>query len=545
MRFISGTIMGIVLAASITCVSSTGAHADEVVAPQAGSVDVSTATIPAALAAGTDGDLVAELPARRTDDFGLVGVTWDRGFDPVGLLVEVRLRADGAWGDWQELHVESDSGDEGGRDGTEPLWAGSADGVSVRVTSPTGERPAGLEVSTIDPGAAAPVAPASASVASATSALYTRAASAVTTAAASPDQAPQPAIIPRAAWGAAPNTKCDTPIYGTTRGAVVHHTAGTNTYTAAESAAIVRATQAYHMKSRNWCDIGYNFLVDRYGQIFEGRNGGIDKQVRAAHSGNAAVNQDAMGVSMMGTFATTQPTDATKDAVVRLIAWRFAATATPALGTYSIGGKTLNRIAGHRDVVGTECPGAAAYAWLSAPGGLRERVANYAVAAPSKIAQQAAKLGAAATGKLIAAEYPFSVAPGGFKARYQKVDIISSKMGTFAIGDVVRTRYNALSAQSGVLGVPTGSRHRTKYSNLMLQRFHHGTIYRVKKKGKVKAFAVYGRLENRYIGLKEAKGKLGFPTKTQTKLSGGRERAYFTKGTLTLESNGRITVSLK
>ena len=58
------------------------------------------------------------------------------------MTVQVRLRTDGDWSDWEELDVESDEG-EGGRDGTEPLWAGSADGVAVRVTSPTGERPAG------------------------------------------------------------------------------------------------------------------------------------------------------------------------------------------------------------------------------------------------------------------------------------------------------------------------------------------------------------------------------------------------------------------
>ena len=105
------------------------------------------------------------------------------------------------------------------------------------------------------------------------------------------------------------------PIYGpTTKGAVIHHTAGSNSYSKADSASIVRATQAYHMNSRNWCDIGYNFLVDKYGQIFEGRAGGIDKPVRAAHSGNGPVNEQTMGVSLMGTFSSTAPTSAMKSA---------------------------------------------------------------------------------------------------------------------------------------------------------------------------------------------------------------------------------------
>jgi uncharacterized protein with LGFP repeats len=546
MRFFSGAIVGVVLTASTTLMSVSTAHGDEVVTPAAQPVDVSTAAVPATTDDdpavlshdGEQADVVAELPARGTDDFGLVGVTWDPGFDSTGLIVEVRLRTDGAWGEWEELHSEGADSD-GGVPGTEPLWVGSADGVSVRVASPTGQRPPGLKVSTIDPGTTS----AEASVATASTALYRGTSSAATTVAAT---TAKPAIILRSAWGAAPNTKCDSPTtVSQTRGAVVHHTAGTNTYTQAESASIVRATQAYHMKSRKWCDIGYNFLVDKYGQIFEGRNGGVDKQVRAAHSGNGDVNIYAMGVSMMGTYSTSAPTAATKDAVARLISWRFSSMGTPATGTYTLGGKKLNRIAGHRDVVGTECPGAAAYAWLGASGGLREKVAAYLAGASTAISQRVAQLGAAKTGSVVKAEYRFGSAPGGTKARYSKIDIISSSYGTWSISDVVRSRYNKLSAQSGVLGVPTGPIRSTARSTVRLQRFQDGTIYRVKRGSKPSGFALYGKLENKYRSMKEADGKLGAPNKTQTKLSNGSQRAYFAKGTLTLHTSGRISVSLK
>ena len=66
--------------------------------------------------------------------------------------------------------------------------------------------------------------------------------------------------------------------------AVVHHTAGSNSYTAAQSAAIVRAIELYHVKGNGWNDIGYNFLVDKYGQVFEGRIGGIERNVVGAHA---------------------------------------------------------------------------------------------------------------------------------------------------------------------------------------------------------------------------------------------------------------------
>ncbi|MET1038934.1 MAG: N-acetylmuramoyl-L-alanine amidase [Aeromicrobium sp.] len=544
MRFISGVIGAAVIAASVVTVSSSSVQADEIVAPAVQPVEVATAAVPAVEGAapmtlsheGFESDVVAELPARSTDDFGLVGVTWDPGFDAEGLLVEVRLRSDGAWGDWEELHSEG-TAEQGGTPGTEPLWVGSADGVSVRVASPTGERPAGLKVATIDPG----TTPAAASASTVSTAMYSTSTTAVTTVAASA----KPSIISRASWGAAKNTKCDSPtVVDETRGAVVHHTAGTNSYTQAESPAIVRATQAYHMKSRNWCDIGYNFLVDKYGQIFEGRNGGVDKQVRAAHSGNAAVNTYTVGVSMMGTFSTSAPTNATKDAVARLISWRLGLSGTPTTGTYSLGGKTLHRIAGHRDVVGTECPGAAAYAWLGASGGLREKVAAGG-GTPTAISQRAARLGAAATGAVVKAEYRFGSAPGGTKARYKKIDIISSPMGTFSISDYVRSTYNRLSAQSGVLGVPTGAIRTTKRSLVRIQRFEDGTIYRVKRNGKPTGYALWGNVEDKYRKLGEGDSALGAPTKTQARLSNGAQRAYFNKGYITQFSSGRVSVTTR
>ncbi len=548
MRFFSGAIVGALVATSMTFVSLSTAHADDVVLPDVAPVDVQATTVPAvpdaAAASASSGDeIVAALPARRTDEFGLVGVTWDPGFDATGLLVEVRLRSAGAWGGWEELHVETDEGNdqEGGRDGTEPLWVGSADGVSVRVASPTGERPTGLEVATIDPGTTATEA----SATTASSAFYRSGTSAMRAVVdGSPTYTARPGIISRAAWGAAPNTRCDTPIAGDeTKGAVVHHTAGTNSYTQEQSASIVRATQAYHMKARNWCDVGYNFLVDKYGQIFEGRNGGTDRAVRAAHSGNADVNTYTMGVSMMGTFTTTAPSDAMKDAMVRLIGWRVGTTFHPAIGTYAIGGKALNRIAGHRDVVGTECPGAAAYAWLSAPGGLRARVAAYTAAYSTPISARVARLGPANTGPVFVGEYPFTVAGGGSKVRTKRLDIISSRRGTFTLADHVRSRYATLGSENSPLGVPKGSLHITRRSSVKVQRFVYGSIYRVKRQGKTSGYAVWGSIENKYIKLKQADGRLGAPTKTQRAISGGRQRAYFAKGTLTLEKNGRVTVS--
>ena len=77
--------------------------------------------------------------------------------------------------------------------------------------------------------------------------------------------------------------------------AVVHHTAGTNRYTPAQSAAIVRGIEVYHVRANGWNDIGYNFLVDRYGTVYEGRGGGVTEDVIGAHA--LGFNTGTVGVA--------------------------------------------------------------------------------------------------------------------------------------------------------------------------------------------------------------------------------------------------------
>ena len=316
-------------------------------------VQVRSHEVPAAFGDTTStGDhVIAELAPRDVKPFSLIGVTWASGMPANGEIL-VKWRSAEGWSEWTDLHQQLVPAEDGpGRPGTESQWVDSADAIAVRVTSATStSKPTDLRVATVTPGETPDATPMAAS---------------------------QPGIIMRAQWGARPQGNCADPFYGpATLGAVIHHSAGSNSYTAAESPAIVRAIQAFHMNSRGWCDIGYNFLVDQYGQIFEGRAGGIDRQVRGAHAGNEAVNEQTVGVSLMGTFESVAPSEAMKQATVQLVAWRFGLAGIPAEGTYAVGGLTLNRISGHRDVKSTACPGTQALAWLGAPGGLRAAVAN-------------------------------------------------------------------------------------------------------------------------------------------------------------------------
>jgi hypothetical protein len=183
-----------------------------------------------------------------------------------------------------------------------------------------------------------------------------------------------PAIVPRADWQADEKIVRAHPLYAPTlRLAVVHHTAGTNSYTPAEAPAIVRGIEVYHVKGNGWNDIGYNFLVDRYGTVYEGRGGGMTRNVIGAHA--LGFNTGTVGVSMIGNFATATPPPAMQAALVSLLAWRLDVAHIDPLSTvaYASGGNgkfragkvvTLRAISGHRDTGPSECPGRYAYALL-------------------------------------------------------------------------------------------------------------------------------------------------------------------------------------
>jgi hypothetical protein len=183
-----------------------------------------------------------------------------------------------------------------------------------------------------------------------------------------------PGIISRAAWGANESIVRDEPSYASVvRFAVVHHTAGTNPSSPSESAAIVRGIQAYHVRSNGWDDIGYNFLVDRFGQIFEGRRGGVVRNVIGAHA--QGFNTGSTGVAVLGTYENSSASTDAQSALVSLLAWRLdVAHADPLarLSWRSTGNPrypegtvvSLRAVSGHRDTGYTSCPGGALYSQI-------------------------------------------------------------------------------------------------------------------------------------------------------------------------------------
>ena len=185
-----------------------------------------------------------------------------------------------------------------------------------------------------------------------------------------------PTIITRAEWGANEAIRRAAPRYAdNVHLAIVHHTAGSNSYTASQSAGIVRAIYLYHVQGNGWNDIGYNFLVDKYGQIFEGRYGGTTRAVIGAHA--MGFNVGSVGVAVIGNYSAATVTPEARAALVSLLAWRLdLAHVDPASRVVRVStgnpryppgaAVTLNAISGHRDTYPTSCPGTSLYAQLPA-----------------------------------------------------------------------------------------------------------------------------------------------------------------------------------
>jgi hypothetical protein len=269
---------------------------------------------------------------RAGHTFQLVGARW-RG--PGTVRLQARTRA-GTWTRWVTLST------------TDPVWVGPSRRVRLRrlglvrdvrlafVTSPQvpPPRPGGLI----------------------------------------PALAVRPGIVTRAGWHADEALRRAPPLYASQLKMVfVHHTDTATSAPCSESARIVRAIYAYHVRVNGWNDIGYNFLVDKCGTVFEGRYGGMTKPVIGAQTGG--FNTYSAGIAVIGTYSSARPPHTAVQALERLIAWRLdVAHVDPESRVEMVSAGNprfhagrhviLNAVSGHRDGYPTSCPGSALYALL-------------------------------------------------------------------------------------------------------------------------------------------------------------------------------------
>jgi uncharacterized protein with LGFP repeats len=308
----------------------------------------------AAAAGGWHTTPVLRAPRR----FDLLGLRWAGG-SHVSAQVRARRRG-GPWSPWVPLAAVSGHGPDGARPvaGTEPVWTGAADDFQLRLHG----RARGLRV------------------------RFVRSSGALRRTARTARQVGAPAILPRSAWGGDSVPPRAPPQYGSVQLGFVHHTVTANDYAPQESAGIVQSIARYHRDSNGWNDIGYNFVVDQYGQIFEARAGGIDQAVVGAQA--QGYNSVSTGIACLGTFESVAFPEAGMEALAHLLGWKLTLHGVPVQGQVTVasaGGEsnrypsgtpvTFERISGHRDGDSTSCPGGLLYGQLP---DLRGRALRYA-----------------------------------------------------------------------------------------------------------------------------------------------------------------------
>ncbi len=466
---------------------------------------------------------------RATDPFSMVGITWQPGSGSAAVEVSVRTRGEDGWSPWSKLEVAEDDGPDadaqegrrpGVRVGTAPTWVGEATGVQARLDVPSGPSPRGVKIELIDPGTSA----ADDTMGQLTAPQST--ATAATT---------RPVIISRSQWGADESLRTAAPSYSpAVKVAYIHHTASTNNYTADEAAAQVRGFYAYHTKSLGWSDIGYNFLADKFGRLYEGRYGGMDKAVIGAHAGG--FNSGTMGVSMIGTYSTVAPTTSTISAVRDLLAWKLSLDGADPTGKAVLtsgGGSTskypagadvtVNVIAGHRDTNNTACPGDQGYSKLP---GLRTSVAALIVASaiPATVSPTTvigikyADMGGE-NGPLGTPVGVETILPGGRYRHYQFGSIYwSAATDAQDVRGAILAHWARLGWENGGLGYPTTGDARTGDGRGWYNHFQGGTVIYSAASG---ARDVRGSIRNRWAALGSERGPLGYPVTSDARTGDG------------------------
>jgi uncharacterized protein with LGFP repeats len=465
----------------------------------------------------TDADPTLTVSATDVAEFSLVGVTWT--FDPAvtDTVVQVRVRdAAGSWGSWIEVLAEApeqaaDADTETTvRGGTAPLWTGPATAVEAELVTRSGAQPTDVQLDLVDPGE-----------------------SEADTSLGSPDiqdtadaALAMPPVFSRAQWGADEKMMGWAPQYASTiKAATLHHTAGSNNYTADQVPAILRSTYTYHARSLGWGDIGYNVLVDKFGRLWEGRSGGLASTVVGAHAGG--FNSGTFGVSMMGNYDVVPAPQPMVDSVAAITAWKFSLYGVNPKGTatltsggtdkYPAGARaTLPTIHGHRDTKSTACPGRYGYARL---GEIRDKVAARLTNTKSPIrtrydsdAGLRAWLGAPVGGEQSAAGVTWQVYANGAR-------LYSSSIGgvRLVLGGIL-DRYLAAGGPA-VLGPPISDDAPTAGGRGAFVRFQHGDVYWSPATG---SQLVRGNILATWLSTGGATGGLGFPTTSDARTADGR-----------------------
>ncbi len=467
--------------------------------------------------------------------FSMVGLTAP---DLAGVTAMVRARQlDGSWGPWFEAgtddSVSARRPGSGRIQGSEPVYVGDTDAVQILSTrKPT---------DTAEPGSRGPTPVAGPDHFG----LAVPEMSAVLldpgpgeenlSAIAAPLAGGGPRVISRAQWGADESMRCEDPTYDDgLGGVVVHHTAGRNDYSKAESAAIMRGIYTYHAETLGWCDIGYHALVDKYGQIFEGHFGGLDRPVQGAHTGG--FNENTAGVAFMGNHESEEPTQVAITAMGQFIGWRARVAGLDPRGTttmisegteftpYGEGEQVqLPVVFSHRDVGNTTCAGDAAYA-------LMDRIRSIAAGVSSGAGPKQVP------GGHDSAPVPAQPDPDA-DADMSALVALTGKLLDLVDRNVLARHWVDAGGPQGRLGLAASEPVPTAEGG-QYARFVNGYLFQAPD-GQV--YEVAGRIGQRFAQLGGDNGLLGTPRSNEYPVPGG-VRVDFGRGSLVLnEATGDVT----
>ncbi len=285
---------------------------------------------------------------------------------PDGTHVAVRSRNASGWSDWTELAASADEAPDGARDarpGIGPIWVGEgASQVELALLEGSIDEVRVVTLHVVDDPES-------------TQGVQGIRASAATTSAAA--QTGSTFIRPRSAWATSEmgwNCSSGPKVMPELRAMVVHHTAGsTEPYLASDVPDILRAIWKYHVRTNGWCDVAYAFFVDRFGGVWEGRQGGIDKAIEGGHT--YGFNSDTTSVAQIGHFDKQATPWAMTAATRQLVGWKLGLHGLDPAGTTTAtnrSGSTFRGtpngaehptpvVSGHRDLRDTACPGQNTY----------------------------------------------------------------------------------------------------------------------------------------------------------------------------------------
>ena len=549
---------------------------------------------PAEMPAGDDpgaplGAVVKELT--QDTPFSMVALTSET---VDGAVAQVRRQLeDGTWGPWIATEpIESGSSDaapEAGKMGTEPVFVGSTKAVQLLLTPPTVAAPvvpapAPAPDVAAEPAPAPDVAPEPAPAAepatedlgyvpaSVTKPLRQQenavaaAVEDISAALIQPGTSPAdsaladlatpvagnagPKVISRAQWGADESIRCKNPTYDDfVGGATVHHTAGSNEYSKSESAEIVRGIYAYHAQTLGWCDVGYNVIVDKYGQIFEGRAGGLDQAVQGAHAGG--FNENTVGIAMMGDYSTVTPSQETLNSVGEFLGWRLGQAGLDPQGqtsmisegtdfTFVRQGQSVDLpvIFAHRDVGNTACPGDAAYAKMSEIRDIAE--ANLVGGNTGEFAETPATEDEPDSTVSDEAT-PSSPGTDASSTLGENIPALVDELVRLASSNPVAQKWLATGGETGILGTPVSGLTQVA-GGAETARFENGSIF-TSLAGS--AVAVIGKIFEQFMALGGSSGELGLPTTDEYSVPGGL-RTDFENGSLIFnEVTGIVTTVIR